>query len=117
MPEKPTRFEALLRTLQEYDVDYVLVGALAAVLQGAPISTFDVDIVHRRDPDNVARLVAALKSIRAYYWEHTVKRLEPEERVLMLPGHNLLQTDLGNLDVLGSIGTRRSYEDLIDHSI
>jgi hypothetical protein len=32
---------------------------VAAVLGGAPISTFELDIVHQRQPDNVARLLAA----------------------------------------------------------
>jgi len=38
----------LLERLLATDVEFVLVGGLAAVVQGAPISTFDIDIVHRR---------------------------------------------------------------------
>lgn len=86
------------------------------MLQGAPIYTLDVDIVHRRDPINVARLAAALREIHAYYWEHIGKRLEPEERTLLLEGHHLLSTDFGNIDVLGVIGERQGYEHLIGHS-
>lgn len=46
-------FESILKVLVEEEVDFVLVGALSAVLQGAPIMTFDVDIVHSRAEDNV----------------------------------------------------------------
>jgi hypothetical protein len=49
----------LLSVLNEHAVEYFIVGALAAVLQGAPVVTFDVDIVHRRSPENVTRLLTA----------------------------------------------------------
>jgi hypothetical protein len=35
------------------------------VLQGAPISTNDLDIVHRRTPENVARLLEVLLHLDA----------------------------------------------------
>src|SRR5690348_5847210 len=99
MPEKPARFADLLRALDAHGVEYVLVGAFAAAVQGAPVTTFDIDIVHRRDPANVERLLDALRSIHAYYWEDTDRRLEPEACALLLPGHHLLRTDLGHIDV------------------
>ena len=43
----------LLDWLATSSVEFVLVGGLAAVVQGAPITTFDVDIVHRRTEANV----------------------------------------------------------------
>lgn len=36
--------------LAGHGVDFIVVGGVAAVLGGAPISTFDLDIVHARDP-------------------------------------------------------------------
>jgi hypothetical protein len=41
-------FVPLLATLNEHGVEYFVVGALAAVLQGAPVVTFDVDIERRK---------------------------------------------------------------------
>jgi len=41
-------------------VETIVVGGVAAVLQGAPIATFDLDLVHRRSEENVARLQDAL---------------------------------------------------------
>ena len=52
---------AALDVLSAHAVDFIVVGGVAAVLGGAPISTFDVDIVHARDDANVARLVSALR--------------------------------------------------------
>jgi len=116
MPETPARFADLLRALGKYEVEYIIVGGVAAGIEGAPVATFDVDIVYRREPANVARLAAALRSIGAYYWEHAPKRLVPDEPALLLAGHHSLQTDLGRLDVLGSIGRGRTFEDLIGHT-
>ena len=36
-------------------------GGLAAVVQGAPVTTMGVDIVHERSPGNITRLPAFLR--------------------------------------------------------
>ena len=38
----------LLKTLIWHEVEFIVVGGVGAVLQGAPLSTFDLDIVHLR---------------------------------------------------------------------
>ncbi len=45
---KPTSasLSEVLEGLLEAGVDFILVGGLAAVIQGAPFTTMDVDIVH-----------------------------------------------------------------------
>ena len=49
--------KTLLECLASSDVELVVVGMPAAVAQGAPVTTHDADIVHRRTPENVVRLV------------------------------------------------------------
>ena len=53
--------------MRDGGVDFVVVGGIAAVLNGAPVNTFDLDIVHARDPENVAKLVLALSAMDAIY--------------------------------------------------
>ena len=60
-------FLAILRTLARHRVEYIVVGGVAAVLQGAPISTFDLDLVHSRQPGNIVRLLKALETLEARY--------------------------------------------------
>jgi predicted nucleotidyltransferase len=48
----------LLRQLSEAGVEFIVLGGARAVLHGALITTEDLDIVHRRKPENVARLKA-----------------------------------------------------------
>lgn len=48
--------DRMLNVLCEEQVDFILVGGIAAVLQGAPVLTQDVDIVYRIDEPNIERL-------------------------------------------------------------
>jgi hypothetical protein len=57
--------EKLLRALVEHEVDFYVIGALAAWLQGNPSVTLDVDVMPRRDLDNADRLAAALNDLGA----------------------------------------------------
>jgi hypothetical protein len=70
------------------------VGGLAAVAQGAPITTHDVDVVHARTPANVDRLLAWLATVHARY-RRPGPPLAPSRDALLGPGHNLFMTDLG----------------------
>ena len=92
----------LLRCLVKGNVECILVGGMAGVMRGAPVVTADVDIVHRRETDNVKRLVRVLEELQAVY-RHDDRRLRPTESHLMGPGHQLLLTRLGPLDALGAL--------------
>lgn len=107
---------SLLATLAASHVELIVVGGLAAVAQGAPITTHDLDIVQRRTPENVVRLVEVLTQLDARYRGHAdVKR--PTEAILSGRGHSLLMTRLGPLDVLGEIEGGRDYDVLLPNTI
>lgn len=105
-------YKRALTVLAEHEVECIVVGGISAILQGAPFITFDLDVVHRRTPENVHRLLAALRSIDAIY-RHDPRGLVPQESHLLGPGHNLLQTSCGPLDALG---TGLSYDALLPDS-
>jgi predicted nucleotidyltransferase len=106
-------FGCLLRILAEHGVDFLVVGGVGAVLQGATLTTFDLDIVHSTEPANLTRLLAALGDLDACYRSQPDRRLRPDQTHLSSPGHQLLMTRFGPLDVLGSIGKGRRYQDLL----
>jgi predicted nucleotidyltransferase len=108
---------ATLRALHEGGVAFVLVGGVAAILNGAPVNTFDVDVVHSRDIDNVARLVRVLEDLDAVYRMQPERRLKPNGSHLSSAGHQNLITRYGPLDLLGTISRNLAYRDLIPHSI
>jgi hypothetical protein len=64
---QPPRFnpEPILELLDEHGVRYVVIGAIAAIAQGYPLNTGDLDVTPARDPDNLERLAAALKELDA----------------------------------------------------
>jgi hypothetical protein len=97
-------------------VEAIVVGMAAAVIQGAPTMTWDLDVVHHRTPDNVERLLRVLDDIDAVARGDTC-RLRPNASHLMGPGHILLETRFGDFDCLGAIDGSRAYEDLLEGSV
>ena len=57
--------ERTLRALSDAQVRYVLIGGMAAILHGDAGVTIDLDIAPAFDPENLARLAAALRSLDA----------------------------------------------------
>ena len=110
-------FQTALRALSEGGVEFVLVGGLAAVLNGAPVQTYDVDIVPARDEENLSRLLRVLDGIDAIYRIQPSRRLKPNASHLRSSGHQNLVTACGYLDVLGTIGRGLTYEDLLPHTV
>lgn len=105
----------ILQALADHQVEFIVVGGVCAVLHGAPLTTFDLDVVHSRQVDNVPRLLAALQELDAYYREQPDRRLRPDSSQLMSPGHQLLITRAGALDLLGTVTGDRGYKELLPH--
>ena len=55
----------ILRALQEHEVEFIVVGVMAAVAQGSPVYTRDLDVTPSAAPDNYERLATALRSLDA----------------------------------------------------
>jgi hypothetical protein len=105
------RFREILTVLCKHHVEFVVVGGIAAVLDGAPYTTYDVDVVHRRTADNIKRLLTALEELGARY--RSRPDLAPEAGHLASAGHQLLRTAAGPLDVLGEIEGGLDYDALL----
>jgi len=110
-------FLEILKILTRYKVDFIIVGGVCGVLHGAPVSTFDLDLVHSRSQENLPRLMAALEVLKASYRGREDQQLIPSMDHLSSPGHQLLITNYGPLDLLGSIGKDRDYEDLLKDTV
>lgn len=103
----------MLHGLVAADIEFIVVGGAAGVILGAPIVTLDLDIVHRRTPENVDRLLGWLLAHGAYHrFDLANRRLPPSRDLLLGQGHLNLQTDLGKLDVLCELGADEGYEEL-----
>ena len=103
--------ERLLRSLVEHEVEFCVIGAVAAWLQGNPSITLDLDVMPRRDLDNAERLAEALKALGA--------RPRGEDTALDLEGADFLgwqtqrfDTEAGPLDVVPLASAIGGYEDV-----
>ncbi len=61
----PLRADEIFACLDRHSVRYVLIGGLAAVLHGSPLTTLDADICPDREAGNLERLAAALQEMDA----------------------------------------------------
>ncbi|MGQ0732158.1 MAG: hypothetical protein ACT4QD_00730 [Acidobacteriota bacterium] len=104
----------LIRVLSGAGVDYIIVGGVAAGLHGALRTTVDLDVVYARQPDNIARLVAALAPHQPYLRGAPPGlpfRLDLET---IQRGLNFtLTTKLGDLDLLGEVAGGGGFDQLI----
>ena len=113
MAEQPFDPFPLLATLQRHEVDFIVIGLIAAIAQGYPMATRDLDVTPSREPDNVERLAEALRQLQA-------KLRTPGEPVDFpieadylagVPSWTLV-TQLGELDILFEPAGTRGYDDL-----
>ncbi len=111
-PLKPRYFQ-LLELLSRHDVDFIVVGGVAAILEGVPITTLDLDIVYDRSSKNLERLLEVLQTVEARYRDPAGRQIVPTLEKLATLRMNLLRTTLGPFDALASIGGA-DYEELLD---
>jgi predicted nucleotidyltransferase len=105
----------ILRILTAHHVEFIVVGGMAAVIGGAPVVTRDVDVLPLRSSANVGHLLAALAELDALF-RGDARRLRPNASHLVGPGHLLLETRHGPLDLLGTIEDETTYDDVLDES-
>lgn len=110
----------LFRVLADHEVDYVLVGGMAAVLHGSPTVTGDADIVPSPAEENLRRLSATLEDLDA-----RIRSIADPEGIPfdphpeLLASMNLLNltTRCGDLDLTFTPQGTEGYDDLVAHAI
>lgn len=104
---------ALLRRLAGADVDFVVVGGVAVVVQALPRFTRDLDICYSTDAANLERIAHVLSDIRA-----RLRGIDddlpfvPDARQLRQTQILTLTTTEGELDLLVNPAGAPAYADL-----
>jgi hypothetical protein len=105
----------ILRALEAHHVNYVVIGAIAAVAAGAPILTTDLDVTPARSRENLERLALALRDLDARLRTPTDPEgvLFPIEAEMLATADSwTLATRSGDLDLMFSPAGTQGYDDL-----
>ena len=111
-------FEALIGSLTDAGVEFIVIGGFAATLHGSARVTRDLDIVYRRSDENQTRLARALAGLEPYLrgappglpfrWDGPTIRM----------GLNFTHTTKrGDLDVMGEVVGGGTYDELVAHTV
>ena len=123
VPPQQLDANAILRTLVEHEVDFLVIGGLAVAAHGFARGTKDVDLVPAPDPTNLRRLYAALRTLDAHPLE--LGDFRPEELPVPFSPEGLdeggnwsLRTRAGRVDVMQWVpGIEGGYASLRPHAL
>ena len=101
----PTSFDpfTIIEVLSSHEVSYVVVGALAAVIQGYPLPALTMEISPERELPNLGRLARALGNLG----------VPVDERMLEQQPSWTLETAEGLLELVFEPAATAGYDDLL----
>ncbi len=102
------RFIDILRALEKFKVDYVLVGGFAVILYGFNRPTEDIDLFIKRIPENVEKLRKALRSV---FDDDAIEEIVFDD----LENYAVIRygaPDDFHIDIISRIGEAFSFEDI-----
>ncbi len=112
--------ERIVTALSRHGVRYVLIGALAARLQGFPRLTADADITPDPSPENIAALAQVLNQLDARIFTESI----PEGLLFDCSAQTLGRADLWNLvtsagriDIAFRPSGTEGYDDLARNAV
>ena len=103
-------------SLSDAGIDFILVGGLAAIIQGAPGVTREVDVVFSRASENLTRILRWLEQSDAIFRIQPDRKLRPNQSYVAAGKHLNLLTVYGPVDLRGTAGERIGYEELLANS-
>jgi len=107
--------DCLFQVLAEHEVEYVLIGGLAAVLHGSTAMTNDADIVPAADDENMVRLGDALAALEARLRVESDPDgvpFDPHPALLRSVAMLKMTTRCGDLDLTFTPAAVGGYEEL-----
>lgn len=107
----------ILQRLIEYEIEFVVIGGVAALVHGSTIVTRDVDICLRFDERNLKALGTALGPLNPKH------RITPQRLPFEITDQNwsmfkniYLETDWGKLDCLGNVSGLGDFDEVFSRS-
>jgi predicted nucleotidyltransferase len=113
-----TNYAKILQVLSQNHISFIVIGGVAANLHGSARATFDLDLVYGRRVDNVSNLAKALAPYHPY-----LRGVPPglpfifDEKTIRNGLNFTLDTELGDLDLLGEVVGGGNFEQLLPYTI
>lgn len=112
-----TNFQEVLNILHKHNVEFVLIGGLAAIAHGCTTATSDIDLLYNQSRENIKKLVTALSPY------HVRLRGAPsdlpflfDEKTFANTQNFTFMTDLGAIDLLSLIPGFNSYNEIASNA-
>jgi hypothetical protein len=101
-------FNAIIKALNQFEVDYILIGGYAVILHGLPRTTQDMDLIIKMSGENIKNLQTALRSV---YNDSEINEIKFEE----LKKYAVIRygtPDNFNIDIMAGIGENANYDNI-----
>lgn len=109
--------EPPLKSLVEHDVEFVIIGGVAIIAHGIPYATFDLDFCYSRTSENLKRIAVALAPFKPRLRGFpTDLPFTWDERTLQNGTNFTLETDIGDIDLLGEVAGVGSFAEVLANS-
>lgn len=112
------QIQSAVDSLVEHNVEFVIVGGVAIIAHGVPYATFDLDFCYSRTTENIKKIVDALAGFNPRLRDF------PENLPFIWDERNLpsgtnftLETNIGDIDLLGEVAGVGSYSEVFTNSI
>lgn len=115
--DTPLDAERILRTLAKHEVEYVLIGGLAAQTHGHVRTTNHADLIPAPRPANLERLAAALRDLGTRVLNPGQEDLEVDAKMLPRASFWQFSTRDGGIDVMHEVPGGRPYEELRERAL
>ncbi|MDW7681227.1 MAG: nucleotidyl transferase AbiEii/AbiGii toxin family protein [bacterium] len=102
------QFLQLLKALDEYKVEYILIGGVAVIIHGLARLTRDIDLFIKPTVPNIQQLKGALNSI---YHDRTIEEITIDD----LQNYSVIRYGMPNgfyIDMMTRLGEAFSFDDL-----
>lgn len=107
----------MLKRLTDGEIQFVLIGGLAAVVHGSAYVTNDLDLCYERSVPNLKKLAALLKTLKATLRNApTDLPFQFDERAFALGMNFTFDTTLGAMDLIGEVAGLGTYPQVIKHA-
>jgi predicted aconitase len=119
--------DRIVECFHRHEVEFLIVGGVAARLHGAQYPTGDFDSLPRTDEENLTRLAAALNELGAFLRVEGLTDDEARQLPVVIDASTLAsmdlstwRTDAGDIDILIGLptrsGGRASYDHLVERA-